>query len=72
MWRPSWKYANKSFPMVDPVWIHLPHFAFPVSYGSYMPNFTILIRSAGFANFLALNKPTISKYIISTKRFNIY
>ena len=36
-----------------------PHFAFPMSYGSYMPNFTILIRSAGFATFLALNKPTI-------------
>ena len=35
-----------------------PHFAFPMSYGSYMPNFTILIRSAGFATFLALNKPT--------------
>ena len=36
-----------------------PHFAFPMSYGSYMPNFTIIIRSAGFATFLALNKPTI-------------
>ena len=35
-----------------------PHFAFHMSYGSYMPNFTILIRSAGFATFLALNKPT--------------
>ena len=37
-----------------------PHFAFPMSYGSYMPNFTILIRIAGFATSLALNKPTIS------------
>ena len=34
-----------------------PHFAFPMSYGSYMPNFIILIRSAVFATFLALNKP---------------
>ena len=36
-----------------------PHFTFPMFYGSYMPNFTILIRNAGFATFLALNKPTI-------------
>ena len=31
-----------------------PHFAFPMSYGSYMPNFTVLIRSAGFATFWLL------------------
>ena len=31
-----------------------PHFAIPMSYTSYMPNLTI----AGFATFLALNKPT--------------
>ena len=37
-----------------------PHFAIPVSYASYMTNFTILIQSAGFATFWALNKPTIS------------
>ena len=36
-----------------------PHFAFPMSYGSYIPNFTILIRIAGFATFVALDKPTI-------------
>ena len=37
----------------------VPHyFAFPMSYGSYISNFTILIRSASFATFLALNKPT--------------
>ena len=36
-----------------------PHSAFTMSNGSYMPTFTILIRSAGFATFLALNKPTI-------------
>ena len=35
-----------------------PHFTIPMSYASYMPNFTILIRSAGFVTFLALNKPT--------------
>ena len=40
-----------------------PHFAFPMSYGSYMPNFTILIRSAGFATFWAFNKPTTDLYL---------
>ena len=45
-----------------------PHFAFPMSYGSYMPNFTILIRSADFATFLALNKPTKRQVIYTLSR----
>ena len=28
-----------------------PHFAIPMFYASYMPNFTILKRSAGFPTF---------------------
>ena len=36
-----------------------PHFAFPMSFGSYMPNFTILIRSAGFATFWPLTSQLI-------------
>ena len=43
------------------------HFAFPMSYGSYLPKFIILIRSAAFATFWALKKPTILRFHISTE-----
>ena len=43
------------------------HFAFPMSYGSYMPNLTILIRSAGFATFLLLTRQLIVNICSATE-----
>ena len=55
MWRASWKYAKLILPH-GRFRLVPPHFAFPLSYGYDMPNFTIPIGSAGFANFWLLFK----------------